>query len=887
MGKLQIGPNNGPVAVLKSTMVLQNRYEITHRDGQSISIADDSIQQVKELGAGGFGVVVRARDELRIPRAIKFFELREISFAGETSTYKREIGLTNATPFKGVIRIMDHGEAKDSRGASYGMYVMDFVHGVSLKKFFLESIVAHSDEILKSPIRRARTYDLTFSLLDQLVSSIAELHEINVAHMDIKPQNILVHTGYTAYDEPKAATSDTYKLWLTDLGAGKKIRAENTGRTKLISTERYFPRYLLDRDDLDFDSTDYSISQDKLRSAWQRIDLHCLGRTLEELFLDTFRCLQNTPLFRFVDAGTRTESQEKAKEDFWRSILGQEFDVLKSIIEDLVNQRSPIEDILTLKELLAKIPRSAPANVRSSVLLTDPYPGVHIRVSNDLIDIALPLKPIIDHPVFQRLKSLSQLALISEAFPGATHTRFAHSLLTFNLAKRFVYALSRDARFRYLFRRKDIDTVLCGALLHDLGQYPFAHSLEDLRKAPNSAEKEDQLGRQLLYDHQLFGRMASIPDSDGKTIGEYLSNIDVDVDEVAQLVSKESFRSLPPSKRKDCMSIGREIINGTIDVDRISYLRYDSLMTGVPYGKGIDLDGLLKNLVVRHDPPFDVGLAINEEGVNAAEMVLAAVYWMYRNVYWHRTNRLSMAILKNTVYHLMAASALSFDEYIDETTYSGDRGALGLLQTRSLDTFGANVANPLGELLLGHRLKYHAIVEFGHRGLKENLWEWLVANATRKKIEALTRAVAELLGYNLKPGDPGILWDVPLKPRLPAARNDRSQFEGVTRAEAAAGVRLWVKVPGASAYGAEWVHITEYSALAAAVTTEEDRQGRKIRLFVSDEIFSRSTFSSKGRSALEAAVIQLLKSKKKLEEENHGIDTGVTDQSPSTGTSSS
>src|SRR5882724_8610455 len=43
-------------------------------------------------------------------------------------------------------------------------------------------------------------------------------------------------------------------------------------------------------------------------------------------------------------------------------------------------------------------------------------------------------RQVIDHPVFQRLRNVRQLAMEYLVYPGAMHTRFEHSLGVMNMA---------------------------------------------------------------------------------------------------------------------------------------------------------------------------------------------------------------------------------------------------------------------------------------------------------------------------------------------------------------------------------------------------------------------------------------------------------------------
>src|SRR5690625_2720096 len=84
---------------------------------------------------------------------------------------------------------------------------------------------------------------------------------------------------------------------------------------------------------------------------------------------------------------------------------------------------------------------------------------------------------VIDHPVFQRLRRVKQLGPISLIYPGATHTRFEHSIGVYGVALEYLRALQRDPLSKSL-TDADLQVCLLGALLHDLGHYPYAHNLE-------------------------------------------------------------------------------------------------------------------------------------------------------------------------------------------------------------------------------------------------------------------------------------------------------------------------------------------------------------------------------------------------------------------------
>jgi HD superfamily phosphohydrolase len=89
---------------------------------------------------------------------------------------------------------------------------------------------------------------------------------------------------------------------------------------------------------------------------------------------------------------------------------------------------------------------------------------------------------VIDTPQFQRLRRIKQLGTSDFVFPGATHSRFEHSLGALAKAQQIIDAAKvkpdRDAP------AAEIDetgwrVARLGALLHDLTHVPYGHTLED------------------------------------------------------------------------------------------------------------------------------------------------------------------------------------------------------------------------------------------------------------------------------------------------------------------------------------------------------------------------------------------------------------------------
>ena len=247
-------------------------------------------------------------------------------------------------------------------------------------------------------------------------------------------------------------------------------------------------------------------------------------------------------------------------------------------------------------------------------------------------------REIIAHPSFQRLRRIRQLAWTDQVYPGAMHTRFEHSLGVMHLADRLYEAIVERSRdllksemgFNDGGLDRDKKLIRLTALLHDLGHSPFSHAGEDLFPFRQGSERR--------YVHEEYS--AAIVRHELK-----------DVIEDHPLNRNEGFRVgdvtslLEGTAEAGKRLFWREIISGQMDADRMDYLLRDSLHVGVDYGR-YDWRRLLNTveaMIVPEGEPSTNGqglrLGINEGGVHAAEALILARYFMFTQVYFHKTAR--------------------------------------------------------------------------------------------------------------------------------------------------------------------------------------------------------------------------------------------------------
>lgn len=259
-------------------------------------------------------------------------------------------------------------------------------------------------------------------------------------------------------------------------------------------------------------------------------------------------------------------------------------------------------------------------------------------------DLTVPFTPrtrsLVDLPLLRRLSRISQLGLVALVYPGATHTRFEHSLGVFRLALEFLGRLRHDARFAATVGEADAAAFVVAALLHDVGHWAYCHPLEDL-------------GLPQLPKHETFVRGLI---TTGDTAAVIRDQWGIDPARVAALIEGSAADS-----------VGRllhSLLSGPIDIDKMDYLSRDSLHAGVPYGRHFDQERLLSSLCV---DGAGTGLAITDKGRTAAELMVFARYVMFSEVYWHHAVRAATAMLQRAVWIirdvLVAEHLTRFDDH--------------------------------------------------------------------------------------------------------------------------------------------------------------------------------------------------------------------------------
>lgn len=261
-------------------------------------------------------------------------------------------------------------------------------------------------------------------------------------------------------------------------------------------------------------------------------------------------------------------------------------------------------------------------------------------------------KEIVDSPIFQRLRRVKQNTGARYVYPGATHTRFSHSLGVMHIAGTFAEnLLERIQGISVSKRKKYYYLMRLWGLTHDIGHGPFSHIFDEVVFEPKYNTDHEKFGARILRESKQLPKTLK-PEPE----------IEINIDEVASLFEVKSVEEWPLTRKIGKSDIKETVFyyicRGAYSADIIDFLLRDSYFTGAGYGN-IDW----KRLVFSSIPMKDK-LVLDPRGEEAFDQLLLARLFMFSTVYYHRTTRAATKVIVQFLNEAMS-KLQTFTKFIE------------------------------------------------------------------------------------------------------------------------------------------------------------------------------------------------------------------------------
>ena len=269
---------------------------------------------------------------------------------------------------------------------------------------------------------------------------------------------------------------------------------------------------------------------------------------------------------------------------------------------------------------------------------------------------------ILETMYYQRLRWIRQLGFSFYIYPGATHTRHAHALGVLHVMDRILRGLGLATSDERLFDPKAVDetstfhrTMRLAAMLHDVGTFPFSHSVEMAYINHWREQLKDHKPKYSANHETLGSHIILHTDFDGG-ITRILKEEGIDPVELSKIIAGKSENLL-----------ANQLMHADVDADRMDYLLRDAQHTGVKLGL-FDLDFLIRAMRLHEDGGRRV-LCIHEDGINVVDSFLVSRYFWYSQIIHEGTGyKFDLLAAKIGEYFLENNLSYSFDHLIEKVT---------------------------------------------------------------------------------------------------------------------------------------------------------------------------------------------------------------------------
>ena len=238
----------------------------------------------------------------------------------------------------------------------------------------------------------------------------------------------------------------------------------------------------------------------------------------------------------------------------------------------------------------------------------------------------------------QKLSRIKQLGPTNLVYPGAMHTRLCHSLGVYHLAKQIIISLLSKP-IENPFTKDGINSFLAAALLHDIGHFPYTHSLKELP----------------LIDHEILATQIMNADNE---LNAVLKKEHFNIDKICNILNFETKAD------DDELKFYKSLLSGALDPDKLDYLNRDAFFAGVTYGLQ-DCSFIISHLTIKNSVS-----TLLESAKLSLENLLFSKYQMYQTVYWHKKTRCATAMIKKSLLYNLEKGIIKGEDLYDLDDYS-------------------------------------------------------------------------------------------------------------------------------------------------------------------------------------------------------------------------
>lgn len=584
------------------------------------------------LGEGGSGIVYLAEQEfipnIKVKRAIKFFvyadnisemEIHKNSGGISKKNFNDEILNISSFNHENIIKIIDGG-LEDKNAIPY--IVTDYVEGHTLEHLIndhtlIGTYLSKGEDII--------------DLFVQICRGLHYLHDKKFYHCDIAPKNIFIKGG-----------KSNFHVVIGDLGIGKTLTTERqtdrTNKVFVFGSKKYVPKQVYDLLNKEITFAEFC----GLQPDW---DIYGLQKTMNEL-IEAYEKLQNTasPWFNSL-----------------KKTINRQFSNVNEIAINIERQKPIFRQT-------AGIPELSEADSTSH--------GHKMLIPIKSVWITDRFKRIIRHPLFNRLKKVPQLLSADTFTPGSNHTRYEHSLGTFENMRQILIALLRKESFIELLDEENIEVALLASILSSITKFPFSFVIHEIKvRDPEMYTKISQkhvLNKIIHFKDASHGVETSLWETIAKDFK--IKSLETLVD----ITSGETKKKLT----KQTQIINR-LLNSPIDAKVLDFLQRDSYHLGIT-NSPINFESLIDFIVIHNN-----GIAVTSQGVSYVEQVVTLRYWLYKRIYWNSPNRAYLSMFKYIFTKLYRQKPSFEDELLEKVLFFDPIDVLHFLneQTENIPEF--------------------------------------------------------------------------------------------------------------------------------------------------------------------------------------------------------